>query len=164
MVLLKLKMQKAWWRVWLHCKRNSRITPESWWGAGMSSWFIRILPRWSLLSFLSRAHLADKSVATRAFYRTILMKGFHVLVTILCTRNIQDTQCGFKLFTNEVAKVIFENLHLNRWAFDIELIYQAEALGVHMDEVSWNVVVLGLLSYFPVHSLGCGKLAWSRRV
>jgi dolichyl-phosphate beta-glucosyltransferase len=63
------------------------------------------------------------------------MKGFHFLVMILCTRNIRDTQCGFKLFTNQVAKLIFGNLHLNRWAFDIELIYQAEALGIHMDEV-----------------------------
>lgn len=64
------------------------------------------------------------------------MKGFHFLVMILCTRNIQDTQCGFKLFTNQAAKILFANLHLNRWAFDIELIFQAEALGYHMDEVS----------------------------
>jgi dolichyl-phosphate beta-glucosyltransferase len=64
------------------------------------------------------------------------MKGFHLLVMILCTKNIEDTQCGFKLFTNDVAKTVFANLHLNRWAFDIELIYQAEALGIHMSEVS----------------------------
>lgn len=86
----------------------------------------------------SRAHLAEKSIAARAWYRTILMKGFHVLVTILCTRNIHDTQCGFKLFTNHVAKLLFSNLHLNRWAFDIEIIYQAESLGIHLDEVSVN--------------------------
>ncbi len=83
-----------------------------------------------------RAHLAEKSIASRAFYRTILMKGFHFLVTILCTKNIEDTQCGFKLFTNQAAKILFRNLHLRRWAFDIELIYQAEALGIQMKEVS----------------------------
>jgi dolichyl-phosphate beta-glucosyltransferase len=63
------------------------------------------------------------------------MKGFHLLVMILCTRSIQDTQCGFKLFTRDVARTLFANLHLNRWAFDIELVYQAEALGIHMSEV-----------------------------
>lgn len=68
------------------------------------------------------------------------MKGFHFLVTILCTKNIQDTQCGFKLFTNKAAKILFHNLHLRRWAFDIELIYQAEALGIRMKEVSLLII------------------------
>lgn len=82
--------------------------------------------------------MADKSMATRAFYRTILMKGFHLLVILFCTRQIQDTQCGFKLFTNYAGKKLFENLHLYRWAFDIEIIYLAEALGVKMKEVSFK--------------------------
>lgn len=86
----------------------------------------------------SRAHLAEKSIASREFYRTVLMKGFHFLVVILCTNQIQDTQCGFKLFTKHVANKIFGNLHLFRWAFDIELIYQAEACGIAMKEVSVN--------------------------
>jgi dolichyl-phosphate beta-glucosyltransferase len=66
------------------------------------------------------------------------MKGFHWLVMLLCTRQVQDTQCGFKLFTSETAKILFQNLHLYRWAFDIELIYQAEALGIPMREVAVN--------------------------
>lgn len=86
----------------------------------------------------SRAHMADKSMASRQFYRTVLMKGFHLLVMILCTRQIQDTQCGFKLFAASTARRLFGNLHLYRWAFDIEVIYQAEALGVPMKEVAVN--------------------------
>ena len=86
----------------------------------------------------SRAHLAEKSIATREFYRTVLMKGFHFLVMMLCTDQVQDTQCGFKLFTKPVAQLLFGNLHLHRWAFDIEIIYQAQALGVAMKEVSVN--------------------------
>lgn len=84
----------------------------------------------------SRAHMAEKSVAARKWYRTILMKGFHMLVMMLCTRQVQDTQCGFKLFTATTAKTLFRNLHLYRWAFDIDIIYQAEAIGVPMKEVS----------------------------
>lgn len=30
----------------------------------------------------------------RAWYRTILMRGLHVLVSILISRKIRDTQCG----------------------------------------------------------------------
>ncbi len=97
-----------------------------------------ILPSRTVIAVIiihDRAHLAEKSIATREFYRTVLMKGFHLLVMMLCTRQIQDTQCGFKLFTRNVAKKLFGNLHLYGWAFDIDIIYQAEALGIAMKEV-----------------------------
>lgn len=64
------------------------------------------------------------------------MRGFHVMVTLLCTTKIKDTQCGFKLFTKRAAKTLFSSLHLERWAFDIELIYLAEMLDIPMTEVS----------------------------
>lgn len=84
----------------------------------------------------SRAHLETASVSKRAFYRTVLMYGFHVLVYIFCTKSIRDTQCGFKLFTRQAAKLLFPNIHLERWAFDIELIYLADHLHIPMVEVS----------------------------
>lgn len=64
------------------------------------------------------------------------MHGFHMLVMLLCTRNIKDTQCGFKLFTKEAAKILFQSLHIERWAFDIELIFIAEQLNIPMTEVT----------------------------
>lgn len=42
----------------------------------------------------SRAHYEKDSVAQRAWYRTILMKGLHVLVSVLISGRIRDTQCG----------------------------------------------------------------------
>ena len=89
---------------------------------------------------LSRAHLEESSIATRAFYRTVLMRGFHILVMLLCTQNIKDTQCGFKLFTRKSAQILFKSLHLERWAFDIELIYLAESLGIPLTEVSTELI------------------------
>jgi dolichyl-phosphate beta-glucosyltransferase len=86
----------------------------------------------------SRAHLAAESISKRAFYRTILMKGFHLLVMMFATRQVQDTQCGFKLFTQDAARIIFSDNHMRGWSFDIELIYIAEALGIPMKEVSVN--------------------------
>lgn len=85
----------------------------------------------------SRAHLAKDSIAQRAFYRTILMKGFHLLVMLFATRNVQDTQCGFKLFTKEAAELIFPYMHTRRWAFDIEMIVIAESLGIPIKEVKF---------------------------
>ena len=90
----------------------------------------------------SRAHLEKKSITTRSWIRTVLMRGFHFLVTILCTRNIRDTQCGFKLFTRRTARVLFTNLHLEGWTFDIDIIFMAEKLGIPISEVAvrWHEV------------------------
>ncbi|ETN84264.1 RNA polymerase Rpb3/Rpb11 dimerization domain protein [Necator americanus] len=51
----------------------------------------------------SRAHLEAEAVATRSFFRTILMHGFHLLVWLFSSRTVRDTQCGFKLFTRASA-------------------------------------------------------------
>lgn len=90
----------------------------------------------------SRAHLSKNSVATRAWHRTILMYGFHALVRIFCSAKVKDTQCGFKLFSRDAAKVVFASLHLERWAFDVELIYVAESLKIPIIElpVHWHEV------------------------
>jgi len=40
------------------------------------------------------------------------MFSFHVLVYILGVKHINDTQCGFKLFTRKAAQKIFPVLHV----------------------------------------------------
>jgi dolichyl-phosphate beta-glucosyltransferase len=65
------------------------------------------------------------------------MYGFHLLV-LTCVQGIKDTQCGFKLFTRKTAHTLFPSLHINRWAFDVELLYLARVLGVPVVEASVN--------------------------
>lgn len=67
------------------------------------------------ISVGSRAHLEDEAVASRSFFRTILMHGFHFLVWFFAVKGIRDTQCGFKLLTREAAKLCFDSLHVERW-------------------------------------------------
>lgn len=86
----------------------------------------------------SRAHLQDEAVAERSFLRNFLMYGFHFLVWFLCVRGIKDTQCGFKLFTRPAALLTFSALHVERWAFDVELLYIAQRLKIALAEVSIN--------------------------
>ncbi|XP_017151613.1 dolichyl-phosphate beta-glucosyltransferase [Drosophila miranda] len=84
----------------------------------------------------SRAHLEDDAIASRSFFRTILMHGFHTLVWLFAVRSVRDTQCGFKLFTRSTARKLFTSLHVQRWAFDVELLYLAERLKLPMSEVA----------------------------
>lgn len=96
----------------------------------------------SLIIIGSRAHLAEKSKAIRSFLRTFLMKGFHFIVNFLTPTDIQDTQCGCKLFSAPLARELFNNLHLYRWAFDIEVLYVAKQLSFNMVEipVKWQEI------------------------
>ena len=84
----------------------------------------------------SRAHLADTAISKRAWYRNILMYGFHFLVSSLCVRDIRDTQCGFKLFSRDAARRLFTVQHLRRWCFDVELLYLSQRMGIGLVEVS----------------------------
>ncbi|KAH3745848.1 Dolichylphosphate beta-glucosyltransferase [Pelomyxa schiedti] len=92
------------------------------------------------LAIGSRAHMQTETEVQRTFIRMILQKGFHAFVTVMCSYagHIKDTQCGFKLFTREAAALLFPNQHIERWAFDIELIYLASKQGVKLFEVPVN--------------------------
>ncbi|XP_006814586.1 dolichyl-phosphate beta-glucosyltransferase-like [Saccoglossus kowalevskii] len=101
----------------------------------------------------SRAHLQEEAVAKRSVFRTILMYGFHFAVMILCqVKGVKDTQCGFKLFSREAAFRTFYNLHVERWAFDVELLYIAEQLGISPVEVAVNWTEIDGSKMIPVWS------------
>ena len=57
------------------------------------------------------------------------------LVYLVLRNNIKDTQCGFKIFTREAAKRVFPTQHLERWAFDIEVLLLCGAKGIPVKEV-----------------------------
>ncbi|KAI6230725.1 Dolichyl-phosphate beta-glucosyltransferase [Aphelenchoides fujianensis] len=96
----------------------------------------------SAVAIGSRAHLEKTSIAQRSIFRTFLMVGFHALVYTFAVRSVRDTQCGFKLFTRKAAAQLFTRLHVERWAFDVELLYLAERLGIPVAEVAveWHEV------------------------
>ncbi|XP_039601746.1 dolichyl-phosphate beta-glucosyltransferase [Polypterus senegalus] len=99
---------------------------------------LQLQPNEMAISCGSRAHLEKESVAMRSVFRTFLMYGFHFLVWFFCVRGIRDTQCGFKMFTREAALRTFSILHVERWAFDVELLYIAQCLNIPITEVAVN--------------------------
>jgi len=84
----------------------------------------------------SRAHLEDESIAKRTIIRTILMIGFHACVWIFAVKTVKDTQCGFKLLKRKTAAIIFTTLHIERWAFDVEMLKVGEMMNIPLGEVS----------------------------
>lgn len=69
------------------------------------------------------------------WYRETMGKTFNKLVRRFVLRGIHDTQCGFKLFTAEVAGRVFPPLQTRGFGFDVEVLYRARALGYPIVEV-----------------------------
>jgi len=84
----------------------------------------------------SRAHMEEESIASRTILRTVLMFGFHACVWIFAVKTVKDTQCGFKLLKRKSAQIIFKTLHIERWAFDVEMLKVAEMLNIPIGEVA----------------------------
>lgn len=61
----------------------------------------------------------------RPFFRRLLSKVFRMLAR----PPVSDVQCGFKLFDMDLMRPVFEAQRTNRFAFDVELVRAAAALG-----------------------------------
>eukprot|EP00250_Pteridium_aquilinum_P004071 c14309_g1_i1 orf=47-1072(+) len=125
----------------------------------------------SAVVFGSRAHLENKALATRKWYRNLLMKGFHFCVLLVAGRGVRDTQCGFKMFTRTSARRLFVNIRLKRWCFDVELVYLCKALRIPIREVAvtWTEIpgskvkllsIIHMLVELVLIRLGYGLQIW----
>jgi len=54
---------------------------------------------------------------------------FHRLVWLLFQLPVKDTQCGFKLFRRSVAEQVFGRQRIDRFGFDVEVLWLARRLG-----------------------------------
>jgi len=71
----------------------------------------------------------------QSFIRENAGKTFSVVQRALLGTGIKDTQCGFKMFTRGAAQAVFPHQTLDRWAFDAELLFVAQRLGLEIAEV-----------------------------
>jgi dolichyl-phosphate beta-glucosyltransferase len=67
--------------------------------------------------------------------RHLIGRAFNVAVQHLVLPGIEDTQCGFKVFRAEAARAIFGRSREDGWAFDVEVLALARALGLRVQEV-----------------------------
>ncbi len=81
----------------------------------------------------SRA-MAESSIKKKQpLHRRIMGRVFNLLVRIFTGLNIKDTQCGFKLLNG--CRKQFEMQTIERYSFDVELLYLAKKAGKRIIEV-----------------------------
>lgn len=78
-------------------------------------------------------------------YRHWIGRVFNGIVRILALPGIQDSQCGFKCFSERAAGTLFPLQTISGWSFDVELLYIARKLGFSIHE-------LGIPWYHDAHS------------
>ncbi|MBU4339213.1 glycosyltransferase family 2 protein [Patescibacteria group bacterium] len=57
------------------------------------------------------------------------------LIQILAVPGIEDTQCGFKVFSKKASERIFPKMTIDRWGFDIEALALANKFGFKIKTV-----------------------------
>ncbi len=72
------------------------------------------------------------------WYRHAMGRVFNLVVRLLAVPGIQDTQCGFKCFSQEAARQIFPLQRISGWGFDVELLYIALHHGIPIVEIPVN--------------------------
>lgn len=68
-------------------------------------------------------------------YRHLIGRIFNSMVRWSVLPGLQDTQCGFKAFRDEVAEQVFRIQTLQGWSFDAEVLVIARRLGFVISEV-----------------------------
>jgi len=69
------------------------------------------------------------------WYRRALGKLFNRVVRTLSVQGIRDTQCGFKLFDGRIARELFAQARIDRFAYDVEILALAQARRIRIAEV-----------------------------
>ncbi|MEZ0241457.1 MAG: dolichyl-phosphate beta-glucosyltransferase [Chloroflexota bacterium] len=77
--------------------------------------------------------------ASQPRYRRMLGRLFHRLASLWVVGPVEDTQCGFKGFTQEAARDLFMRQRVTSIVFDVELIHLARRRGyrIAIVPVTW---------------------------
>ena len=80
--------------------------------------------------------LPDSDVQVRqGWLRQTMGRIFNTFIRAATGLPFRDTQCGFKLMDRERVKPIFEKMIIDRFAFDVELLFLCARFGLSVAEV-----------------------------
>jgi glycosyltransferase involved in cell wall biosynthesis len=68
-------------------------------------------------------------------FRETAGRFFNLVMRTLTSLPFRDTQCGFKLFRRDAAQQVFPRQRLERFGFDVEILFIANRLGLRTEEV-----------------------------
>lgn len=67
--------------------------------------------------------------------RRLLSRGFNILTRFILKIDVNDTQCGLKLFMKKNINQVINKIKVNDWAFDVSLLFHLKKSGCKIIEV-----------------------------
>lgn len=83
----------------------------------------------------SRALAVSEIIRKQPWWRQSMGKLFNKIVKVLILDDFSDTQCGFKIFSGDVARTLFGEAQIDRFAYDVEILALAKKKGYRILEV-----------------------------
>jgi len=116
----------------------------------------------------SRAVPGSRIEVRQPALREFMGKTFNVLARAVTGVPFRDTQCGFKLMDRDRVRPLFERMVVNRFAFDVELLFLCVRFGLRVEEVpvTWRDSgrsKVGLLVAPPRMILDLLRIRWRFR-
>jgi dolichyl-phosphate beta-glucosyltransferase len=68
---------------------------------------------------------------------------FNSIVSTFLIKGIKDTQCGFKMFRREIIRPLWEDIQIQGFGFDLEVLYLAQKMNYRIKEVPVNWTHVG---------------------
>ncbi len=87
----------------------------------------------------NRRHAEARTISRARPARAFASRMFNAFTRLVLLRRYRDTQCGFKGFTADAAQEIFSRAVIDGFAFDVEVLYLVEHLGLTATEVPVTV-------------------------
>ncbi|HEY3927297.1 MAG TPA: dolichyl-phosphate beta-glucosyltransferase [Candidatus Koribacter sp.] len=85
--------------------------------------------------FGSRWLVAKMQTERQSIMRQVAGRMYNIFMRVLLGLPYKDTQCGFKAFDRKAIDTIFPRQHIERWGFDVELLFLARKFQFRITEV-----------------------------
>jgi glycosyltransferase involved in cell wall biosynthesis len=85
--------------------------------------------KWYQADIIIGSKLHAASVVSYPWWRKLMTYAYYMLVKILFGLKVRDTQTGLKAYRREVLERVLPRLVVKQFAFDIEILAVAQALG-----------------------------------
>ena len=83
--------------------------------------------------------LARDGFAKYPFIRRIASKVYFRLLSVYAGISVSDSQCGFKCYKKDAAKILFGELKTTGFAFDLEILLRAKKHGYNIAQMPVSI-------------------------
>ena len=87
------------------------------------------------LAFGSRWLIAKLQTERQSLMRQVAGRMYNIIMRLVLGLKYKDTQCGFKAFDRRAVDTLFTRQRIERWGFDVELLFLANKFKLKIVEV-----------------------------